>query len=472
MDTLKQGKYEFGLPPLNGNMQPIETGVIGSILLDFYKDPFKKPACLDRIPYLLPEDFTTETARLVFQYFLDDTKSGEGIDLGDNKRYTPEIMQYMQECLRMTPTSENIEAYAQALRENTKDLTLYAEARAFQDAIVEKRDLEKALADFKAAADKAISSTITEREKNSYKSKSNASFMVQFTDKIDEAVSTPAISTGFPELNEALDGGLYEGLYTLGGITSLGKTSLILQIADQIAIQGKDVLFIALEMSRYELIAKSISRLTYQFCNAEKPHIPYEHAKTARGVLSGDKYDSYTDKGRELILKAEMTYSKYADHIYMVEGIGDIGVKEIRQLVSRHKALTGKAPVVIVDYLQILAPYNVKYTDKQNTDKNVLELKRISRDYKTPVICLSSLNRMNYQKEISLEAFKESGAIEYSSDVLLGLQLTAEKGDSTITEAEMEKNTRDVEIKILKNRNGRTGAKVNFSYRTLFSCFE
>lgn len=85
--------------------------------------------------------------------------------------------------------------------------------------------------------------------------------------------------------------------------------------------------------------------------------------------------------------------------------------------------MTGKTPLVIVDYLQIVAPYNERATDKQNMDKAVLELKRISRDFKLPVIAVSSLNRMSYGQRISMEAFKESGAIEYSSDVLIGLQL-------------------------------------------------
>ena len=85
--------------------------------------------------------------------------------------------------------------------------------------------------------------------------------------------------------------------------------------------------------------------------------------------------------------------------------------------------MKGNAPVVVIDYLQILAPHNDRATDKQNTDKAVMELKRISRDYKTAVIGISSLNRQSYDEPISMKAFKESGAVEYSSDVLIGLQL-------------------------------------------------
>ncbi len=51
-----------------------------------------------------------------------------------------------------------------------------------------------------------------------------------------------------------------------------------------------------------------------------------------------------------------------------------------------------------------------------------MELKRISRDFKTPVIGISSFNRDNYNNAVSMQSFKESGAIEYSSDILIGLQ--------------------------------------------------
>jgi replicative DNA helicase len=59
-----------------------------------------------------------------------------------------------------------------------------------------------------------------------------------------------------------LDDGLYEGLYIVGAMSSLGKTTFVTQIGDQIANNGTDVLIFSLEMSRYELMAKSISRLT------------------------------------------------------------------------------------------------------------------------------------------------------------------------------------------------------------------
>ena len=128
-------------------------------------------------------------------------------------------------------------------------------------------------------------------------------------------------------------------------------------------------------------------------------------------------------------------------------------------------------PVVVIDYIQILAPYNDRATDKQNTDKAVMELKRISRDYKTPVIGISSFNRANYSVPVTMEAFKESGAIEYSSDVLIGLQLKgAGQKDFDANQAK-RKVPREVELVILKNRNGRTGDIIDYNYYPLFNYF-
>ena len=134
--------------------------------------------------------------------------------------------------------------------------------------------------------------------------------------------------------------------------------------------------------------------------------------------------------------------------------------------------VTGNKPVIIIDYLQILAPYSDRASDKQNTDKAVLELKRISRDCKIPVIAISSLNRSNYNMKISMEAFKESGAIEYSSDVLIGLQLEGVGQGDFDNEQAKRNNPREIELVILKNRNGATGEKVPFDYYTLFNYFK
>ena len=317
---------------------------------------------------------------------------------------------------------------------------------------------------FKARVEEAIKD-----DKEKYLETSTDNYIQDFVNGIADSVNTPCIPTGFKGIDEALDGGLYEGLYIVGAISSLGKTTLVTQIADQVAKQGHDVLIFSLEMARSELMAKSISRHTV--IEVLDKGGDMKNAKTVRGITAGVRYANYNDTEKELIKNAVTAYSDYAKHIYITEGVGDLGAQQIRETVEKHVQYTGNVPLVIIDYLQILAPYNERATDKQNTDKAVMELKRISRDFKTPVIGISSFNRDNYNNAVSMQAFKESGAIEYSSDVLIGLQLKgAGDKDFDPTEAK-KKNPREIELVILKNRNGQTGTKIPLEFYPLFNYF-
>lgn len=285
----------------------------------------------------------------------------------------------------------------------------------------DRSELEKAIEEGKKASEE-LENLYREKRISEYNKNAQATvYLNEFIDMIGENANTPCVSTGFTNLDRALDGGLYEGLYIVGALSSLGKTTLVMQIADQIATQGHDVLIFSLEMARSELLSKTISRLTLQL-NLEDGGSD-QCPKTSRGITDGRRWGGYSDEEIDLINRAVNEYETFSDHIYIREGLGDIRVqypeddpkagqhktKSIWESVNEHVMVTGRTPVVIVDYLQILAPYNDRLSDKQNTDKSVLELKRLSREYKTPVIAVSSFNRENYNKAVSMTAFKESG---------------------------------------------------------------
>lgn len=308
-------------------------------------------------------------------------------------------------------------------------------------------------------------------EAEEYKKISGLGRLSDFLDGIKGRANTPCIPTGYGLLDQVLDGGLYEGLYVIGAISALGKTTFALQIADQIAKAGQDVLFFTLEMSADDLIAKSLSRLTKSM--AKNPL----YAKTARDITRYDKYAIYGTEEKNLITKALEEYGKYAGHLFFYEGKEQTGAHQIREAVARHTEIMGKAPVVIVDYLQVIAPRNGNSSDKQNADRAVLDLKRISRDHKIPVITLSSFSRAFYDKEASMEAFKESGGIEYSADVLMGLHYTLKKTKTVKgengkthnvvvidTAASKKADPRVVELVVLKNRRGESEAAVRYNY--------
>ncbi len=279
----------------------------------------------------------------------------------------------------------------------------------------------------------------------------------------------PRIRTGFPYLDQLLDGGLYASLITIGAETGLGKTTFVLQMMNSIARRGDDALIISLEMSKHELISRSISALTYK--------LDKENAVTVPEIMKSMQEESrLRPRQREILEKAkEQFFKEQAPNLYIREAMGDMSTDKIRDILEDHVQQKLASPVVMVDYLQLLQPpatIHHSMTDKQVIDRNIMSLKQISRDYNTPVIVISALNRMTYttqqtnndgpkSKRVKLESFKESGAIEYSSDIVIGLNKT---------DFDEATKTAQMELEILKNRNGGKGIQC-FDYFYCFNTF-
>ena len=323
-------------------------------------------------------------------------------------------------------------------------------------------------------------------EREAFERESVAYHLPEFVALVKANRDKPAIPTGFSNLDELLGGGLYAGLYFVGAISSLGKTTLALQIADNVAKAGHGVLIFSLEMARAELMAKTLSRLS--FLKSYEIYQSTRYAKTTRGILRGH---FPLQEEQEVFAKSLSDYGEWGRNIHVTEGVGDVGVSHVRGKTEEYIKHIGKPPVIVIDYLQILQNPECKYslTDKQAVDKNVMELKRISRDYDTPVIGISSFNRDNYSAPVNMSSFKESGAVEYSSDVLIGLQYygwdfqDGEKGEKdaqrmmrirTIREANeiiaSKLGEQDIQLKILKNRNGKRGS-CRFGFWPAFNYF-
>lgn len=333
-----------------------------------------------------------------------------------------------------------------------------------------RQDINKQIEPITCSGRESVKAEIVNQYRHNYSVGGNIS---DFNDVIKSNVNTPAVPTGFDILDKVIDGGLYEGLYTVGAISSLGKTTFCMNIADQVASSGQDVIILSLEMSKHQLMSKSISRLT--FCRYQNDDsIKYEWCKTSRGITDGSRYQSYCPEELNLIKQARDYYAtEVGQHLFIYEAVGDMTVESARAIIKQHIEYTGNRPVVIVDYLQLLQ-HPDKYingNDKLRTDVNITTLKRLSRDYKIPLILISSLNRMSYQSPISFEAFKESGAIEYSSDVVIGLQLAGVgTSDFNVNEAKA-KDPREIELTILKNREGKIGQLIQYSYYPMFNHF-
>lgn len=247
------------------------------------------------------------------------------------------------------------------------------------------------------------------------------------------------MSTGITGLDKALDGGLHAGLAVLGAVSSMGKTSLMLQMADTLAAAGRNVLFITIEMSRMELIAKSAVRGTKE---------------RARPLLDGKLPE---EKVRGLISAYRQ---KTGGRVELWEPDAPLTPAFLDEKVSAF-CEQHESPVLFLDYLQLVAPARAGMTEKQTADAAVAMLKQLARRYDMPVIAASSLNREAYRPgsaEPGLSAFKESGSVEYSADLLLVLKYR------TDADKEIKTGPRHLELTILKNRFGATGESIPLDY--------
>ena len=323
--------------------------------------------------------------------------------------------QGMNENLREQLTARGIVCDVLALPDGCKDVN---------EALIKKRDALQAACEAATEAQTAQEQTTLEDEFLAY---------------LNRRGGAAVMSTGIAGLDKALDGGLHAGLTVLGAVSSMGKTSLMLQMADTLAATGRNVLFITIEMSRMELIAKSAVRGTQE---------------RARPLLDGKLPE---DKVRKLLSAYR---KKTGSRVELWEPDAPLTPAFLEEKVSAFCEEHEK-PVLFLDYLQLVAPARAGMTEKQTADAAVAMLKQLARRYDMPVAAASSLNREAYRPgsaEPGMSAFKESGSVEYSADLLLVLKYRTDANKETRT------GPRRLALTILKNRFGATGESIPLDY--------
>lgn len=281
------------------------------------------------------------------------------------------------------------------------------------------------------------------------------------------------IPTGFKNLDDELDGGLQPKLYVLGAVSSLGKTTFALNVADNLAKQGRHVFFFSMESSKREVTDKLLSRASC-LSNGHK----WTQLQVSRGAWLNNAEDKEEFDG---LFKAFSRYQRFL-HIYD----NRVKASQVKDLVNgwldNHP--DEKKPLVVVDYLQILQAEQDNVTDKAKVTDSVSVLSELTKQAEVPVLVISSLNRASYWQDVSFESFKESGEIEYSADVMLGLEFAHREEYITVQKnghVELNKEKFDqrkqevprrVEMVILKNRTGKTGGHIFFKYNAMFNSYQ
>jgi len=268
------------------------------------------------------------------------------------------------------------------------------------------------------------------------------------------------LDCGFNHLNEVLNG-LTEGLFILAGAPSCGKTTLAKQIADHVAaVEKVPVLFWSFEQSQEELRIKSLARLA---------------SVDSRGIWKGR---SDADTWAKVEVAAEEYRRGSGRWLTIIEAGREDTLDRIRgaAVMAKHKA--GDKPILLVlDYLQIIpAGKNAPEDIRGKIDWHLSELRRLSRDLKSPVLVISSENRAAYAGNArpTLAALKESGGIEYTADAVICLWRDKEESDrmekDRLSRCPVNPKTIRVEAHVLKNRNGEL-AKVKTDFIPAWSQF-
>jgi replicative DNA helicase len=251
--------------------------------------------------------------------------------------------------------------------------------------------------------------------------------------------------TGFGTLNDVLGGGLEsKRLVVVLGAPNSGKTTWIHQVADHVADGGRPVLYVTSEDSPHDLMCKTLSRIGKVNYTAVKKGWDSERARITQTLA--------TQAGRQ-----STRYLRYVD------ATSGVSLEIIKEKAQVHFAEQPGQGVLIVDYLQRLAramrlagssPMELREAVTSLTE----QLRAMACELDCCVVAVASQNRGGYNGSNSMSSAKESGDVEYTSDVILAL------GDDTDRKA-INSSTKSIKLQVVKNRQGDRDRCISFDFQ-------
>ncbi|MDV6030377.1 MAG: AAA family ATPase [Phycisphaera sp. RhM] len=241
--------------------------------------------------------------------------------------------------------------------------------------------------------------------------------MFNLADQLDadrEAGILPGVSTGFESIDNTA-GGMFPGeMIVLAARTSIGKTAMGLQLALTAARDGRNVLMLSLEMPELQL-AQRIA--------AGQVGVSLTDQRTANHTQTD------TDRIRQFAYEQR-------DVNLMIRPARRATVAQIAGYARATKATTG-LDLVVIDYLQLIAPRDRKTPRYEQVTEISSEIKTLATELNIPVLALAQLNRQGEGDAPKLNHLRESGAIEQDADSVWFLHRAR---DSTETQFIIEKN--------------------------------
>lgn len=248
-------------------------------------------------------------------------------------------------------------------------------------------------------------------------------------DKFLSPQTHSGIRIPFVDIQETVDGLRPQCFVILGARPGVGKTAFALQVAEQAAARGKNVLFVSLEMGADRLIYRAISN-----------RAAVSSYKIRNGKLLPDE--------RASVFNAAMSMASLGRHLLFVDE-ASMTVEGLEALLRSLSARNHEIDLVVVDYLQLMGSAGRYENRVQHVSAVSRGLKAITMRYGLPVLALSQLTRKEggETQEPELSWLKESGQLEQDADQVLFLWPKAVDPDAGT-------DIRHVRWKVAKNRDG------------------
>lgn len=350
-----------------------------------------------------PSDFSSQLqpfAQIAFELLQED-KAVDLLTVAD--RMEAQGVEHAGEMLAQIveqsgkPSIENLPAYCDILSNRGLKRNLYTASLAARQILSDESDPqaahEKILAEFESVQTKKADDSLWDM------TRASREFISEMQRRNDAGGELIGLSTGFPKLDDRINGLRGGDLVIVAGRPSMGKSTFAVNVVEQSAVRDNvSTLVFSLEMSAPQLLEKMTASLGGIDLNALR-----------RGTLNDEQWSKFT-AASQLIRGANL-------HI---DDRGGLSVAQMRARAHEIKRKTGSLGLIMVDYLQLM---QAKAENRTNEITKISGgLKALAKEFKCPVIALSQLSRAveaRNDKRPMMSDLRESGAIEQDADIII-----------------------------------------------------
>ncbi|MCQ4773229.1 replicative DNA helicase [Lacrimispora saccharolytica] len=413
------------------NSPEAEQSVIGSMMMD-------SEAIMTASEILTSEDFYQRQYGILFDAMVELYNEGKAVDLVTlqdrlkEKDVPPEVasLEFVKDILDTVYTSAHIRQYATIVHEKAMLRKLIRTTEGIANTCYAGKE---SMEDIFVDTEKQIFDIIQQNTSGEYVPIKDV--VLNALDKIEMASKTKGnvtgIPTGFIDLDYKTAGFQPSDLILVAARPSMGKTALVLNIAQHMAFrEDVTVAVFSLEMSKEQLVNRLLS---------------LESRVDSQSIRTGN----LTDEDWSKLIEGAGVIGK--SHL-IIDDTPGISVTELRSKCRKFK-MEHNLGIIIIDYLQLMTGSKHSESRQQEISDISRSLKAVARELNVPVVALSQLSRAVEQRpdhRPMLSDLRESGAIEQDADVVMFIYR-----DDYYNKDTAKPNV--AEIIIAKQRNGAIG---------------